>query len=146
MHEEWTQPWDYPGVLKYKSKNHLPAQPATLINCHYLLKTHYIPGEILGTLRIPTAWKILPNLCLLWGHILMKTFPFDLEPVAKVAKTTCMSFLQEKHKSRGWTTLWEAYYLAFQKHLEFEVLFSLFWKAISLLLTFTSRWPYCNIV
>lgn len=31
------------------------------------------------------------------------------------------------------------HYLAFQKHLEFEFLFSLLWKAISFLLTFTSR-------
>lgn len=46
---------DYPGVLKCKSKNYLSAQPAILINYNYLLKTYYIPDEILGTLRILIA-------------------------------------------------------------------------------------------
>lgn len=29
--------------------------PYILIKCHYLLKTHYTPGEVLSTLRIPIA-------------------------------------------------------------------------------------------
>ena len=142
------------GVLKCKSKNYLSTQPALLINCHYILKTYYIPGEILGTLRILTAWKRRPNLYFQWEHILMKTFSFDLEPVAKdVCLNTRVSFFffflkkqSSKPEAEQYFCKYKIYdhYLAFQKHLGFEFLFSLLWKAISFLLTFTSSWPYCN--
>ena len=98
------------GVLNCKSKNYLSTQPALLINCHYILKTYYIPGEILGTLRILTAWKRRPNLYFQWEHILMKTFFLIWSQLLKMYAWTHVFlffffFKQAKLKTRGWAIL-----------------------------------------
>lgn len=66
----------------------------------------------------------------------MKTFPFDLEPVTKVVclNTWMSSFYKQSTKPEAEQHFRNHkicdLYLAFQKHLGFEFLFSLLWKAM----------------